>query len=214
MKTLNKTFAALGACLLMASAAVASGPFEGAIRFSKTVGPVTAEYVYYVKGDKIRVEELGEKGDVQGIMLIDTKANSVIALSPERKMFIDVPNKRSSKEPAVTVQKTGNQKKINGFECQEVKVISQEEGREVSYWVAKDNFEFFVPMLETLNRKDKLAVYFLKVPELEGLFPIMGSEKKIGGVELTRLEVTRLENKSLEASMFEIPKGYTKFERE
>lgn len=214
MKALFKTLVAMVTVLTVTGAAFATTPFEGTIRFTKTVGPVTAEYVYYVKGNKIRVEELNEKGDIQGIMLVDTKDNTVHALSPERKLFIEVPNKREAREPEVTVEKTGNQKEINGYECQEVKVTSPSEGREVSYWVAKDGFDFFVPMLKTLNRKDKLAVYFLEVPELDGVFPIMGTEKKIGGVELTKLRVNNVEEKELATNMFEIPSNYSKFERE
>ena len=215
MKAVFTSVAVIGASLMLSSAAFAGKPFEGTIQFKKTVGPVTANYVYYVKGSKIRVEEMGDNGDVQGIMLIDTKSNSVIALSPERKMYIEVPNKRPATEPQVTVQETGNQKTINGFECQEVKVVSKAEGREVSYWVAKNNFDFFVPMLETLNRKDKLAVYFMKVPDVDGVFPIVGTEKKLDGdITLTRLEVTKMQPKNLDDKLFSIPAGYTKVERD
>lgn len=113
MKLFNKNFAALVLAVTMGSGAIASGPFQGTIKFTKTIGPVTANYTYYVKGDKVRVEEMGENGEVQGIMIVDTKANTVKALSPERKMYIDVPNKRPTKEPEVYVQKTTNTKMID-----------------------------------------------------------------------------------------------------
>ena len=90
MKLFMKTIAAMTLGITLGTAAFASGPFQGTIKFTKTIGPVTANYTYYVKGNKIRVEELGENGEVQGIMIVDTKANTVKALSPERKMYIDV----------------------------------------------------------------------------------------------------------------------------
>ena len=144
---------------LLIGANVQAQRFEGSIGFTKNIGPVTANYIYHVKGDMIRVEELDETGAIQGIMLVDTKKNSVVALSPERKMFIDVPNRRKSGETPTEVKATGKHQTINGYECEEWLVQSAEEGRKVSYWVAAKDFDFFVPMLKTLNRKDKMALY-------------------------------------------------------
>jgi hypothetical protein len=198
----------------LSSIAFASEPFQGTIKFTKTIGPVTANYVYYVKGDKVRVEEIGENGEVQGIMIVDTKANTVKALSPERQMYIDVPNKRPARDTEVYVQKTGNTQEINGYKCTEVKVTGKTDGREVTFWCADDQFDFFMPMLETLNRKDKLAVYFMNVPDLDGFFPMLGVEKKTDGMELSKLQVVNMNKTTLADNLFEIPEGYSKFERE
>lgn len=198
----------------MGLAGFASGPFQGTIKFTKTIGPVTANYVYYVKDHLVRVEELGENGEIQGIMIVDTKSNTVKALSPERQMFIDVPNKRPARDTEVYVQKTTKVQKINGYDCTQVKVTGKDDGREVTFWVADDDFDFLVPMLETLNRKDKLAVYFMNVPDIQGMFPMMGIEKKTDGVELTKLQVSDVNRTDLDQALFEIPADYTKFERE
>ncbi len=214
MKQLTKKIAAFAFSMAIAAAALAGDPFEGTIKFTKTIGPVTANYIYYVKGDKVRVEELGENGEIQGIMIVDTKANTVKALSPERKMFIDVPNKRPPRDTEVYVQKTGKTETINGYKCIEVKVSGKDEGREVTYWVADDDFDFMVPMLETLNRKDKLAVYFMNVPDIQGMFPMVGVERKTDGVELTKLQVHEIVKTDLDSNLFSIPTNYSKFERE
>ncbi|MCZ4408723.1 DUF4412 domain-containing protein [Cryomorphaceae bacterium 1068] len=214
MKIFTKKIAAIMLGVMMGFAGFASGPFQGTIKFTKTIGPVTANYVYYVKGDLVRVEELGENGEIQGIMIVDTKANTVKALSPERQMFIDVPNKRPARETDVYVQKTNKTQEINGYQCTQVKVTGKDDGREVTFWVADDDFDFLVPMLETLNRKDKLAVYFMNVPDIDGMFPMKGVEKKTDGVELTNLQVNEVEKGELDDSLFEIPAEYTKFERE
>ncbi|HKL03335.1 MAG TPA: DUF4412 domain-containing protein, partial [Cryomorphaceae bacterium] len=112
------------------------------------------------------------------------------------------------------VQKTTNTKVINGYNCTEVKVNGKSDGREVTYWVADDDFDFMVPMLETLNRKDKLAVYFMNIPDLEGFFPMVGVERKADGVELTKLQVNQVDKGDLSNDLFTIPKDYTKFERD
>jgi hypothetical protein len=214
MKLFMKKMAAFALMVTLSSIAFASEPFQGTIKFTKTIGPVTANYVYYVKGDKVRVEEIGENGEVQGIMIVDTKANTVKALSPERQMYIDVPNKRPARDTEVYVQKTGNTQQINGYKCSEVKVTGKTDGREITFWVADDQFDFFMPMLETLNRKDKLAVYFMNVPELDGFFPMLGVEKKTDGMELSKLQVVDMNKTALADNLFEIPAGYSKFERE
>jgi hypothetical protein len=188
--------------------------FEGSIHFTKNIGPVTAKYIYHVKDDMVRVEELDELGQIQGIMLVDTKKNSVVALSPERKMFIDVPNRRKANESKTEVKATGNTKEINGFQCEEWIVSSAEDGRKVSYWVANDDFDFFIPMLKTLNRKDKMALYYLELPDAQNGFPMAGTEVKSNGMELTTLQVEEVKDSPLTADMFTIPADYTKFERE
>ena len=214
MNLITKKIAAITLGVTMGVAGIASGPFQGTIKFTKTIGPVTANYVYYVKDHLVRVEELSENGEIQGIMIVDTKENTVKALSPERQMFIDVPNKRPARETDVYVQKTNKTQTINGYNCTQVKVTGKDDGREVTFWVADDDFDFLVPMLETLNRKDKLAVYFMNVPDIEGMFPMMGVEKKTDGVELTKLQVNEVDKIDLDQALFEIPADYTKFERE
>lgn len=103
---------------------------------------------------------------------------------------------------------------INGYKCTEVKVSGKTDGREVIFWVAEDDFEFMVPLLETLNRKDKLATYFMNIPNLDGFFPMVGVERKTDGVELTKLQVNDVDKGELSNDLFEIPADYAKFERE
>lgn len=188
--------------------------FEGTIGFTKNIGPVTAKYTYHVKDDMIRVEELDELGEIQGIMIVNTTSNTVVALSPERKMYIDVPNRRKTNQTDTDVKTTGKTQTINGYDCEEWLVKSPEDGREVSYWVATKNFDFFLPMLKTLNRKDKMALYYMDLPNAAGSFPMKGTEVKSDGMELTRLEVDLVKNEALSAELFEIPSDYSKFERE
>lgn len=211
MKVITTITLALG---LLCSMNVEAQRFEGSIGFTKNIGPVTAKYVYMVKDHMIRVEELDELGDIQGIMLVDTDKNSVVALSPERKMYIDVPNRRKTNESETEVKATGKTQTINGYECEEWMVSSSSDGRKVSYWVATEDFDFFVPMLKTLNRKDKMALYYMNLPNANGTFPMRGKEVKSDGMELTRLEVNKIEKEALSAELFKIPADYTKFERE
>lgn len=202
------------ACSLIAVlSAVQAQSFEGTIEFTKTTGPVVTNYKYYVKGDHVRIEELSAKGAVQGIMLVDNRDKTVTALSPDRKLFMDVPNMRLPKEFKAEMKKTGENKEMVGYKVEKWTVKSPGEDRILTYWVAADAFDFFIPMLETLNRKDEQALFFLKIDNAKGVFPMLGVEQKTDGSEVSRLEVTQVKRASQKADLFEIPAGYTKFER-
>lgn len=199
--------------LFAVTAAIQAQSFEGTIEFTKTTGPVVTNYKYYIKGDHVRIEELSSRGNVQGIMLVDNRDNTVTALSPDRKLYMDVPNMRLPKEIKSDVKKTGEMKDLAGYKCEKWVVKSPSEDRILTYWVAQDAFDFFIPMLKTLNRKDEQALFFLKIDGAKGVFPMIGVEQKIDGSEVSRLEVTKVTRGAQKADLFEIPAGFTKFER-
>lgn len=203
---------AASSVVLFAVSAIAQ-PFEGIIEFTKTTGPVITNYKYFVKGDRVRIEEISARGDVQGIMLVDMRDKSVTAISPERKLYMDVPNMRLPKDVEATVQKTSELKDMAGYKCEKWLVKSPKEDRMLTYWVAADEFSFFIPLLETLNRKDEQAVFFLHIKDNKGVFPMLGVEQKLDGAEVSRLEVKKVSKEVQKTSLFEIPAGYNKFER-
>lgn len=199
--------------LFAITAAIQAQSFEGTIEFTKTTGPVVTNYKYYVKGDHVRIEELSSRGNVQGIMLVDNRDNTVTALSPDRKLYMDVPNMRLPKEIKADVKKTGEMKDMAGYKCEKWVVKSPSEDRILTYWVAQDAFDFFIPLLKTLNRKDEQALFFLKIDGAKGVFPMLGTEQKIDGSEVSRLEVTKVSRGAQKSELFEIPAGFSKFER-
>lgn len=205
-------FLAVSACALLGLGLRAQA-FEGVIEFTKTTGPVVTGYKYFVKGDFVRIEEVSSRGDVQGIMLVDTRDKTVTAISPERKLYMDVPNTRLPKEVQVQVQKTSDTRDFVGYKCEKWVVKSPKDDRQITYWVAADEFNFFRPLLETLNRKDETALYFLEIKDAKGVFPLLGIEQKMDGAEVSRLEVSKVTKAPQKSSLFEIPAGYNKFER-
>ena len=170
-------------------------------------------YKYYIKGEHVRIEEISARGDAQGIMLVDTRDKTVTALSPDRKLYMDVPNMRLPKEVKTDVKKTGEMRDMAGYKCEKWIVKSAAEDRTITYWVAADKFDFFIPLLETLNRKDEQAVFFLEVPDAIGVFPMLGVEQKLDGAEVSKLQVTKVVKGVQKPTLFEIPAGFNKFER-
>ena len=213
MRAIINSSLALGLSLGLATQSLQAQPFEGVVDFTKTTGPVVTTYRYFVKGDRVRIEEISARGEVQGIMLVDTHDKTVTAISPERKLYMDVPNMRLPKDVETTVQKTSEMKDLAGYKCEKWTVKSGPEDRLLTYWVAADEFNFFVPLLETLNRKDEQAVFFLEIKENKGVFPMLGIEQKLDGAEVSRLEVAKVVKGAQKPSLFEIPAGFNKFER-
>jgi hypothetical protein len=212
MRLLSFALATAALAFFNPSAARAQA-FEGVIEFTKTTGPVVTNYRYFVKGEHVRVEEVSSRGEVQGIMLVDTRDRTVTALSPERKLYMDVPNTRLPKDVEVQIQKSSDLKDIAGYKCEKWVVKSPKDDRQITYWVAADEFNFFRPLLETLNRKDETALYFLEIKDAKGVFPLLGIEQKMDGAEVSRLEVSKVTKAPQKSSLFEIPAGYNKFER-
>jgi hypothetical protein len=201
----------LGLCLGIISTTLSQ--FEGVIEFEKIVGKVTINYKYFVKGDNIRVEEVDEKKKLEGVELINIKQNTIYALSPDRKLYMEIPQGRPNANSVAAVEKTKETKTINNETCTKWVVKNPEQDRIVNYWMAKGDYDFFVPMLKTLNRKEKIAVYYLQMDGTEGYFPMLGEETKMDGTPVSSLEVKSITRKTLDNNLFEIPKGYTKFER-
>lgn len=212
MKKINFLACLLFSFSLLAATSVKAS-FEGVFEFTKKTGATEVKYKYFVKGAKIRIEDYGTDGTLQGVMIVDTKANKVIGLSPDRKLWMDMPNDRKRKDSNISVEKTGKKKDVAGYSCTEWKVSCKDDDRVITYWMAGDEFDFFLPMLKSLNRADKLSLYFLKLTGADGLFPMMGEEKKSDGTVITSLMVQSVKKQSLQDNLFEVPQGYAKYDK-
>ncbi len=195
---------------------VSAQSFEGTIEFKKETSTDTVSYIYSVKGDKVRLDEIGSKSKkVEGSFLIDLKTNQMLSLSHDRKLYIE----QAPGTPAVVngkceVKKTGNVKTILGMKCSEYIVKNDEEKVQVTYWLANGKYDFFPKVLKILNRKDKSAVYFQQITGVEGMFPFLSSQMNLEtGKEEIKMEATKVDKKTVGADMFEVPKNYQKFQK-
>ena len=193
----------------------ATAQFEGTIEFKKKTITDTTDYVYYIKGPKIRLDEIGAKSKkVEGSFFINTETSILQALDYERKLYLDqptgTPNKPGSK-CEVTVTK--NAKTIGGMKCTEYVVKNKDENTTISFWLTKGKFDFFDVMLRVLNRKDKFSTYYLEIPGTKGMMPMLAVQSSLDGKENARLETTAVNKKPLDQKMVEIPAGYKKFEK-
>lgn len=193
----------------------AAQAFEGTIEFKKITATDTVNYVYTVKGNKVRIDEIGSKSHkIEGTFLVDLDAKTMISLNHERKLYMDNPTPAAPVlKGTCNVKKGQNVKNIQGYKCTEYTVTNNEENTQITYWIAEGKFTFFEKLLRILNRKDKSSVYFLQIPDIKNSFPMLSVQSDLNGKENTRLEVTKITKKEVDASIFDLPKGYNKFEK-
>jgi hypothetical protein len=187
--------------------------FEGTIVFKRITFKDTTNYIYAVKGNMVRIDEKNKKGRIQGTMLVNLKDKKITTISHDRKVFMDVETKPASLDLSKTiVEKTQETKEILGLKC--VKWISKntELNTEAEFWMHNGAYDFFIPLLNILNRKDKISLLYQQIPEAEGYFSLYGEEKALDGTVKEQLQVIKIEKKKMPEANFKIPVGYKKFE--
>lgn len=187
--------------------------FEGEIKFQRINTYDTTDYTYYVGHGKVKIDELDKKGKVMGTMIVDLKSKSVTSISHDRKMYMDVKTKPSTKDLSkCETFKTTDKKVILGQKCTKWVVKNADLKSNAEYWVVDDaNFFFFKDLLTALNRKDKIALYFMQIPENAGYFPIFGEEKGLDGKLKAQLKTVSIKRHKVSENTFKIPEGYKKF---
>lgn len=191
--------------------------FSGSIDFKYATAKDTTSNVYWVKNKKVKLDQYSRRGsNVEGSFLFDLAANEIKFLNPKRKLW----GKQKSETPQVikgqcVVTKGTATKKVAGVKCTEYTVKNTEENTVVTYWIADEDFTFFIPLIKLWNRKDKQSIYFAQIKDLgQGQMPLMSEEKQVSdGKMLTKLEVIKVSRTSPPDATFDIPAGYTKFEQ-
>ena len=190
--------------------------FEGVIEFKKASTIDTTNYIYYVKDNMVRIDEIGTKSHkVEGSFIIDLDAKTMKSLNHERKLYMDQPTPAAPTiKGTCSVKKGQNVKNLQGYKCVEYIVTNNDENTQISYYIADGKFSFFDKLLRQLNRKDKSSTYYLQIQDIKNMFPMLSVQTDIStGKETTKLEVTKITKKVVDPTMFEIPKGYNKFEK-
>lgn len=196
----------------------ANKSFEGIIFFSMEMISDTLYYTYYVKNKNVRLDEFNRCKSCKipgNYLLFNLESKKITALNPQRKMYLHLTAneyKESNNNEDFTILKTNNSKKIFGYKCYQWRVRNKKQNTEISYWVAKDNFDFFIDFLKLWNRSERHATYFLKIPDTQGYFPLLSEERTTLREQKMTLRVISIQKKTLDPSIFQIPKDYKSYE--
>ncbi|MFN7014473.1 MAG: hypothetical protein ACK4ON_09420, partial [Bacteroidia bacterium] len=166
--------------------------FEGSIEFKMETKKDTTTNIYYVKGDHVKLDQLGKKtGKVEGSFVFDLTNKQIKFVNPARKVWGD---HKSETPPVIKgtceVSKTKNTKTILGKKCTEYVVKNTEENTQISYWITTEKYDFFIPVVKMWNRKDKQSIYFNQIKDLpKGSMPMASYETTLDGKPVSKLEM-------------------------
>ncbi|MBX6333631.1 MAG: DUF4412 domain-containing protein [Gemmatimonadaceae bacterium] len=182
--------------------------FEGIITFRGEEGAVIQ---YYVGHSRVRAEV--SSGDDRGVMIMDPAARTMYMLVPAQQMYMEMqlpaPDHAIEEHaPKMTVTKTGKTEVVAGHRCEYWHIVSSEDNSNTDVCLTTElgNFVLFnSPMRRS------------KEPAWERMFgkgdhfPLKVISHN-GGKDKTEMEVTNVEPKSLDASLFSPPSSYRKME--
>ncbi len=201
--------------LILTSVGVFAQGFEGSIFFTKSNMMDVTQYVYHVKGNKVRIDEMVEGSDkLVATLIVDLESGDMYALSHERNLWMKRPSKDGDAKVSGAEVKQGSlERSIHGKNCSQYRVKNKDADREVMYWVTEGDYAFFPKLLEILKRKDNFSSYYLAIDGLENKLPLMAEENTLLREKKGFLQVDKIEERELTAVMFDIPESYEKVER-
>lgn len=212
------------------SASGASGgvAFEGEIMAKMFTDDPPADLRYAIKGNRIRVET--RLGPQSGIMLMDLYSTTQTMLFPQTKTYMALNWGETAEKMAneagkdsqidfPKVTSAGKTETIAGITCQHW-LIGDEQDMDVC--LAKGLGYFgggsggILDKLKNLAQREKIKAQLEANPEFAkfvegGAFPLKIAEIE-NGRSKTIMEVTGVERKSLDESIFSVPADYKKME--
>jgi hypothetical protein len=183
------------------------GPFEGEITMNVTeAGKPPHTITYDVKGTKMRFDSPAEQSGPMGggYVIFDTTNKKMTAVNDAKKSaFIMDVNAMGAQNPAMAqaaqtkpnVEKTGKTDTVAGYSC-EIWHVSDEKGSGdvcVAKGISFPKLGRGAPSWQSM---------------LEDGFPLRAVMNDSTGKEKDRMEVTKIDKKSLDDSRFEVPAGY------
>lgn len=201
-------FTALLAIFIAGSTApVKAQSFEGIVQFNLTSAQGKIPMTYMMKGENVRMEFEGRPG-MKGVMLLDGKENKAYMLISQMNAYMELPTGQAQEgtkiKPEIT--KTGKTQKILGYDCEQL--IIKDGGRVTEAWVTKAIGKFQKFGMGGGMQEGKQDSWQDNLGG-SGMFPVRVVTKE-GDTETSKMEVTKVEKKSLEASLFKIPEGFQK----
>ena len=214
MRSRSARFFVLGSLALAAAAAIGckkSDGFEGEIAMHITHPDAPAsDMVFEAKGADVRLDLGGASG--QGSHAIVRADGKAVLVVDAQKAWMDLDMTKAGAavaeaDPsgAPTVDKTGKHERIAGRDCEDWE-IKHTSGKRTDTCIAEGlaafDFGALLPGATPASSKDEVHA--------KRLFPLRSIEYDATGKETSRMEVTRIDEKKIDPSAFEIPAGYAK----
>ncbi|MEO7112944.1 MAG: DUF4412 domain-containing protein [Polyangiaceae bacterium] len=185
--------------------------FEGDITMHTTAGTNSQDMIVEVKKDQLRFDmNSPQAGAMHGVF--DPKANKVTLYADTTKTYTDMdfsgPSGKTNTSPDTSsIAQSGKHETIAGYDCDDV-TVNDPSGKKSEVCIAQGIAFFDVGSLRggAQASGSAIATQFREKKS----FPLKSVEYDASGKELSRMEVTKIESKSLDDSRFAPPADYTK----
>jgi len=222
MVTLYRAVGVITVAIGSTGAAYGAG-FEGVVHVKNTHEAYSNEMDWYAKGEQGRMETQTPDGR-KVYWIVDGKNRRWIYPIPEQKMYHemsfddvgDVRGRDVEEESKYEFTRTGKKETVAGYPCEIVLTKNKETGKtKAESCVATGMGHFFMGNPNTAKsgqRREHRWMKELREHFKEGAFPLRTVVYNDDGKEEMRMEVTKIEKKALDDSLFAIPAGYKKFD--
>jgi hypothetical protein len=197
-----------------APAAAGSGPsftsgFEGAITMRTTTAHganAPNEMVFLTKGGKLRVDVAQPNGQIAHTILDPATQKLTVVMDSQRiAMQMPIPSAPPGAPSAPpTVTRTGKHESIAGYDCEDWNIVSANGNREAACVAQGLAFFDFSAMAGPASAHS----WTQELRDKNG-FPLRAVETDPSGKEVSRMEVTKIEKRSLGDDAFTVPNGFS-----
>lgn len=184
--------------------------FEGVVHYKIPTSPSSQmnEIAYMIKDKQVRMEMGQGQNAVAIIYQPENEETIVLVNRMQAYMKMNKGNRgagnqadNQSTEPKI--EQTGKTKTIAGYSC-EIWNVETESGDTLSMCMNRELGKFITPQNPMSNRQGPI---WAQITDPGPAFPL--EVKTIGDDEQVLLLATKIEEKALDASLFEIPENYS-----
>lgn len=183
--------------------------FEGTITMKVHTGTQDSDMLVTTKNEKMRFDIGSQSGGKY--MLFDPKTNAVTMVDDSTKTFSvldfkspSAPQANTSPETAA-IDKTGKHETIAGIDCENW-IAKDPSGKRSEVCIAQGIAFFDIGSMKSGSSGGGLA----KELREKKLFPLRDVEYDAASKEVSRMEVTKVEKKSIDDAKLDVPKDYSK----
>ena len=201
--------------LLLAASAVtlaAQSSFEGAVSMTLSgENGRSQDITYMLKDGKIRMEMNGGRAGGMASIIYDLSAKKMLMIMTEQKMYIEQSLAGAAQSAArgaaagATLKRTGQMETIAGYPCEHV-TVTENAGASSDVCVAKGLGAWQMPSAGGMRGGPP------RTESWEGGLGEDGFPLKVQKGDKTIMLVSKIDKKSLDASLFSPPDGFMKMD--
>jgi hypothetical protein len=206
---------------LFACSSTCLAQFEGVLKMKtfhkSSAGPMNVTQEVFIKSDRMRSNMTADNSPMGPMAMVIRRDKGVIwTILESMKMYMEMSLKqtedmiKSMQKDTLkpTIKKTGKKQKLAGYTCEEILVTTSE--MTATLWATSELSALAESMKWFNSSSNAQPRWMQEIEKMKLLTLKMHSEATNGDV--TDLEITSIEKKSVDNSQFEIPAGYKKQE--